>query len=242
MKLWHGLAIASGLATVGILAFGRRKVAPDDGGEDDEAGGDEMPSSSTKPMAVGEATDPSVAPLLAALQAEFDMAGIQRFTSFDLVVMSKAPLTDGPDPGADKLRPVAIPPKAMWGPMVAAAKVVDDVAVSQLADVSLRFTGYRPVDYNKAVGGAPNSAHIRGTAIDVWLGKDLLASKDSKAIKAARERLKMAYARRYVAGGKIGFGVYTNDIHFDVDDKSGRRTWGDASTWVAKAKKSPGVS
>jgi hypothetical protein len=238
-----GLAIA-GVAGLGgiVWASSRRVDGEPDHGEDDEGGSDMPTTSPSKPMAVGEATDPKVAPLLAALQAEFDMAGIRRVKAFDMVVMSKAPLTDGPDPDSDKSRPVAIPPKSMWAPMVKAVKVVDDVATSELADVDLRFTGYRAVDYNKAVGGAKNSAHIRGTAVDVWLGKPLLASKDSKAIKAARERLKLAFAKRYIAGGKIGFGVYTNDIHFDVDDQSGRRTWGDASAWVAKAKKLPGVS
>lgn len=186
-------------------------------------------------IVVGEATDPRVAPLLAALQARFDGAGIKRVKAFDLVLMSKAPLTDGPDEDDRKTRPVAIPPTSFWDGMVAAAKVVDEVASNELADVQLRFTGYRPADYNAAVGGADDSAHVRGTAVDVWLGSDVLRSS-SAAIKEARRRLKLAFAKRYLAGGKIGFGVYTNDLHFDVDDKSGRRTWGSAQEWIGRVR------
>lgn len=251
----RGILIAA-IATVGgilgaAMIGGRKKNESDSDFEhsEDDEGNDDMPTAPTgqlKPIAVGEATDPNVAPLLASIQAKMDLAGIRRIKAFDMLVMTKAPLTDGPDPDTDKTRPVAIPDPVLWDDMIAAWKVVDDVATSpDLIDIPLRFTGYRAPDYNKAVGGAKDSAHIRGTAVDVWLGNALLASKDSAKIGAARTALRMAYARRFVRGGHIfGFGVYTNDIHMDVDDPKRKvnGTWENAQTWIAKAKKSPGIS
>jgi hypothetical protein len=200
----------------------------------------------TKPI-VGEATDPKVAPELAELQKQFDDAGITRFTARDACVMSKAPLTDGPDPDRDKTRPIAIPPRALWPGFVASAKEVNDVLEADLADIPVRVTGYRPRDYNEAVGGAADSAHVRATGFDVWVSREVILAyyaaktddeKDDalEVLKEHRRRIKLAFARRFIRGGKMGFGVYTDDIHADFNDKSGRRTWGDAKEWIAKAR------
>lgn len=201
----------------------------------------------SKPIAVGEATDAAVLTLLADLQARFEAAGISRFTAFDSTVMPRAPLTDGPDPDRDKTRPVAIPPRELWDGLVAAARVVDEVLVRELADVPVRVTGYRAPSYNAAVGGAADSAHVRATAFDVWVSRPVIvayyqAPTDEKRAAALdvlrdhRSRIKLAFARRFLAGGPIGFGVYSDDIHFDVNDDSGRRTWGDAKAWLKKAR------
>lgn len=206
-----------------------------------------MTTRPTNPIVVGEATDPAVATYLAELQSMFDAAGITRITAFDATVMTKAPLTDGPDPDRDKTRPIAIPPRHLWVGMVAAAKTVDEVLVRDLADVPVRVTGYRAPSYNAAVDGAPDSSHVRATAFDVWVSRSVIlayynAKTDAEQDAASdvlvehRRRIKLAFARRYLAGGVLGFGVYTNDIHLDVGDKSGRRTWGDAKAWIAKAK------
>jgi hypothetical protein len=200
-----------------------------------------------KHLAAGEATDPAVAPLLTELQQQFDAAGITRITAFDACVMTKAPLTDGPDPDRDKTRPIAIPPRHLWAGFVASAKEVDTVLVEELADIEVRVTGYRPADYNKAVGGAGDSSHVRATAFDVWVSRAVIlayynadtdAEQDAAAavLQEHRRRIKLAFARRFIAGGKVGFGVYTNDIHVDFNDLRGRRTWGDATEWAKKAR------
>lgn len=222
---------------------------------DDETEGNEpMVDKKTrlKAIAVGERTDPNVAPLLAELQAKFNARGIHRMTAADVLTMSKAPLTDGPDPDNDKSRPVAIPDRQLWDGLVEICAIVQAVVDAELGDIPLRFAGYREGygsdgkgkgSYNAAVGGAPNSAHIRANAIDVWLGKQFLASAKAAEIKKARERLRMAFARYKVrhADAPLGFGVYTNDIHIDVDHKN-RANWERAGEYVAKAKKELAIS
>jgi hypothetical protein len=210
-----------------------------------------------KHLAAGEATDPAVAPLLAELQKRFDKAHITRFTARDACVMSKAPLTDGPDEDDDKTRPIAIPPREYWDGFVHAAKEVDTVLVEDLADIPVRISGYRPPDYNAAVGGAPDSSHLRADAFDVWVTKKVIdtyivaeraykanptpetkqARNEARAVLTEhRRRIKLAFAAYYNRGGKVGFGVYLNDIHVDINDKEGRRTWGAAREWAKKAR------
>lgn len=222
------------------------KNAPDDN-DPGEKGDTDVPTplkgDPSKPIIVGEATDPSVAPWIALMEAEFTTNGIDldRVPIFPLIVMTKAPLTDGPDPDADKTRPVSIPPQEMWGGLAIVASIVANVLEEDLADVPVRLTGYRPRDYNAAVGGAPSSRHIYGDAIDVWLAGSLIA-KGGTAVKVARERLRMAFARRIVRMSKtsglgFGFGVYTNDIHLDVGRKPGSIvTWEQGGEYIAKAK------
>jgi hypothetical protein len=191
-------------------------------------------STARKHLAAGEATDPTVAPLLAELQQRFTDIGITRFTARDACVMSKAPLTDGPDEDVDKSRPIAIPPREYWDGFVHAAKEVDTVLVEDLADIPVRISGYRPPDYNAAVGGAPDSSHLRADAFDVWVTKAVI---DAYIVaERAYKANPTPFARRFIAGGKVGFGVYTNDIHVDFNDLRGRRTWGDATEWAKKAR------
>jgi hypothetical protein len=204
---------------------------------------------SAKPI-VGERTEARVETELAELADQLDVAGVKRITAVDLVVMSKAPVTDGPDPDNDRTRPLAIPPRVLWPALIRTALVVDEVVRGPtLESVDLRFTGYRPADYNKAVGGT-GTAHVWACAIDVWVGNRLLGAyhaapvgkardKVADAIEDAREKLKLAFAARYLVDPRrrMGFGVYTNDIHFDVEHTHAdqlRRTWGDAQTYLRK--------
>lgn len=254
MKPWM-IGAAAALGVVGVVvALARRRGVPDHGNPSPEPEEPDAPMSNPKDqplkaVVVGEATDPAVAPMLAQIQQKLNAAGVTVMSAFDLTVMTKAPLVDGPDPDTDKTRPVAIPDPSLWPGLVAIASTVDRVVKAELADVPLRFTGYREGygdpsrwakdgvgagSYNRAVGGAKNSAHIRADAIDVWLGYSVL-KQDAATIKRARERLRLAFAKEVInnPGSPYGFGVYTNDIHFDID---GRRTWGDASTWIKKAR------
>jgi hypothetical protein len=206
-----------------------------------------------KPIVVGEASDPNVAPYLASLATTFINHGvnIQRVSPFALTVMTKAPLTDGPDPGSDKSRPVAIPPTEMWEGLATVAGIVSQV-ISQIVingeHLVWRVTGYRPKDYNAAVGGAPKSRHIYGDAIDVWLPTSLIANGSATQKTEARERLRMAFARYIVAhqntsGLGFGFGVYTNDIHIDIGRKKGTIvTWEQGAKYINKARAELGVA
>lgn len=71
-------------------------------------------------------------------------------------------------------------------------------------------SGYRDPARNKKAGGAKNSAHMRHNAVDV----------DTGAL-SHEERLKLI--RIASANGIGGIGVYTNNLHFDIEN---RRAWG----------------
>lgn len=233
MSSRQSLLIGGALVAVAAIVLTRKKTTSTTDSEDDSGGS--MPKNKTylKPVIVGEATDPLVAPYMALLQSRFIVADIHpALHVFDLVVMTKAPLTDGPDPDNDKTRPVAIPPLAYWDNFVNVAKLHTDVIRTEQLDTSkMRFTGYRAEDYNKAVGGAPNSAHLWAGAIDAW----------AKPGSNYAEKIKMGYARYFVKNKKrpIGFGAYSTDIHFDL---AGRRTWEHGHEYELKAKEELNIS
>ncbi len=237
-----GAAVAVPLAFVAL----RRKVQPEPDGDDSippgpedldpasppdndpgEIGGDVPASTVGKPIIVGPPSSALVAPYLALLGAELLGAGtdIQLITPIALTVMSKAPKQQGE-------RPVAIPPQDLWAGLARVAGIISEIAHQGMMDVPSRFTGYRPKDYNAAVGGAPKSRHIYGDAIDWWL---------TSPNATDRERLRMAVAR-YIVRHKnsvfgFGFGVYTNDIHLDVGRKAGQVvTWEQGKKYIDKAK------
>jgi LysM repeat protein len=75
--------------------------------------------------------------------------------------------------------------------------------------------GYRDQSLNRKAGGARNSAHIYGKALDIYL--------DS----SSRESIKklIVLATKY---NVLGIGVYSDarTLHIDIDDNKGRRVWG----------------
>ncbi len=84
-------------------------------------------------------------------------------------------------------------------------------------------SGVRCVDHNRDVGGAPDSAHPRCTAVDPSDpgGEDLLD------LIAAIVVVQVARKARGAKGGGFGMGVKNGVrcIHADVDEKHGWRAW-----------------
>ena len=84
--------------------------------------------------------------------------------------------------------------------------------------------GWRPKDYNDAVNGAPNSAHLRAAAIDAEIPSDY-------ATADARRRLLVEGAKMWLSNPQelAGLGIYSGSrIHLDVfhPGGQGRRSWG----------------
>lgn len=93
--------------------------------------------------------------------------------------------------------------------------------------------GYRDPQTNMKAGGARNSAHVYGKALDIHL--------DSPS----RETIKklITFATKY---GVLGIGVYSDAmiLHIDIDEKKGRRAWGSSygsnsiPSWASQEVKS----
>jgi len=79
-------------------------------------------------------------------------------------------------------------------------------------------SGYRDRDHNHAVGGATNSQHVHGNAVDM-------------SLKGLSEADKLALIDEVLANPKIGgVGYYDNDsIHFDIR-QGGKAAWGQDRT------------
>jgi soluble lytic murein transglycosylase-like protein len=93
------------------------------------------------------------------------------------------------------------------------SRVADAYASIGLDNVRVT-SGYRDADHNKAVGGAENSEHIHGNAMDIDVTNMKIADR-VELIKALS------------AAGVTGLGIGSNIIHADL---GGRRAWGYATS------------
>lgn len=185
------------------------KNEPDEVPEDKPGG--QYVGAALKPIAVGPSTDPKIAAYLKSLGIVMQQGGVNTswFSPAEVTVMPKTPG-----------RAIAIPPQEYWPRMVRTIVKVAQPLRQELG-VPFGLGGYRPPDYNKAVGGAPGSRHQWFEALD---------------IRAAghTEELKLAAARFFVnhPGEPIGLGIYSGNIH--VDYGYSRRTWEQAKKYIDK--------
>lgn len=227
-------------SVVGAALVGRSKGAPGPNpGDDDDEGGDSPGGSNTmfqnteKPIAVGEAGDSDVAPLLAELHQLWASKGIDPdiLTPEQFYAMPKAPKADGDDPGDEKGSILAIASRNTWGrTAVFVAEIVQPIfrdLIARGGDRSeFRLGGYRPADYNKAVSGAPASRHVDGDALDIIPTHEIKANTDLLLKTIA------SFVVRHPAA-PLGFGAYRSNGHIDM---GGRRHWS-GDTVAGKADK-----
>lgn len=77
------------------------------------------------------------------------------------------------------------------------------------------LSGYRTSDWNRHVGGAPASQHVRGRAIDIRC--------PGKSVEWLENRVR---TRIYTPGSVIhGLGIYPTFIHFDIRPGTRLATW-----------------
>jgi hypothetical protein len=96
--------------------------------------------------------------------------------------------------------------------------------------------GFRPPDYNEAVDGAKNSAHIRAAAFDAEVHPDYKSSSTTRQMHEESARLWLENPDELA-----GLGVYFGRVHLDVHhpDGLGRRSWPDGDrkdTVIASAR------
>lgn len=200
------------LAALALILFGKKPAK-------------ELPPMPTgtrfpKPMAVGPDSDPKIAALLAEMRSQWLNAGV------DLSVITPEAVTRmRKAPGS----PYAIPPREWWPRMLPTITEIF-MPIRQAMGVPLVVGGYRPPDYNEAVGGAEKSQHQAFSALDIKV------AKDHSTVERRRQLAELAGAI-YKNRGKdlrMGFGVYgyprPGNIH--VDTGWTRRTWADAEKYL----------
>lgn len=185
---------------------------------------DPKPTGEPEPIAVGQPGDPEIASLLDEMRTMFRDAGINtdQLSPYEVTVMPKTPN-----------KTVAIPPREFWPRMVQTlVNVVQPLRTRMGIPFMLR--GYRPPDYNAAVGGASNSRHIYFEGVDIYLvGPENTSQNRRKlALEAARIYLQAPSSLR------MGFGAYgkpsPSNIHVDTGWK--KRTWREAPYYIQQVK------
>lgn len=105
----------------------------------------------------------------------------------------------------------SLPPREMWQDLVPTLWVVDQLR--ELLDKPIVLTSiYRDEDYNRAVGGAPASYHLRNQAIDFQVRGARPATSFNKLV-----------AMRAAGTFRGGLGLYSTFVH--VDTRGRNATW-----------------
>lgn len=172
------------------------------------------PGEGTPPGAwiVGFPGDPEIDELLLEMEELFLDAGVPPigWTAEEITRMPKAPG-----------QPVAIPPPGMWPNMIPTLALY--VELREEMGVPLALRGYRPPDYNEAVGGEDRSLHQWFAALDVYptSGED-------------RDLLGWEAAELFVdSDEEVGLGIYgvpPGNIHIDTGWRS--RIWEDSEVYL----------
>lgn len=250
-----GLGIAAVVAIAGVAALALRGRKSTDNGKDDgfDPGGDGMFENNDKVMAVGEAGDPNVKPLLDQIRALWTKRGIDPaiITPEQFYVMTKATHKDGPDPDEEPGPILAIASDRTWDRTAdfvseVLQPVLEAIMARGVKRSQLRIGGFREGhgsdgkgkgSYNTVVGGAKKSRHVDGD------GADIIPTGGS----GVGHKIKLSIARFKVdhPTWPIGFGAYAGNGHVDIGgdrDWDGETVPGEADKYMALARKEAQVA
>ncbi len=150
---------------------------------------------------------------LARLQQFFTDEGIVFFSAKEMCTMRKTPN-----------RAIAIPPEKLW-PNIIPTLRLSDMLRAHMGHPLSTGNGYRHRAYNKAVGGARFSSHLKFRAHDM----DLPMSKRSRE---NQEKFYEAACELFIENGKqmrMGLGLYRpwrgTRLHIDTGRYWGRASW-----------------
>jgi len=110
----------------------------------------------------------------------------------------------------------SIPPESLWTNIIPAFVVLDAVRDIVQVPLSLLST-YRNPAYNAAIGGEPNSFHMRFMAID-FTSSELSARKLHRAVIDARGKIFTIGNSKFVFKGGVGLYPSSNFVHIDCRD------------------------
>ena len=216
-----GLIFAAlGVAVVAGLAAASRGSRKSEESKESQTGDDWYPG--------GGDTPPSDSSQLGRLALAFQQAGVVDFTPEEFLRLRKwGVIADMPPEYEPNLVNVAVQAQALRDRMGIPLVIMN---------------GYRSPEYNTAVGGAANSAHLRGGAIDIEVASPYATSTNDR--KLLVESAKLWLTR---TSSIAGLGIYTGGrSHLDVFHPGGvgRRSWGsgDLDGVVAQAKAELGQS
>jgi hypothetical protein len=174
------------------------------------------------PEIAGDPGDPALQSYLDALDRYLQFEGI------DLNVVNAVDLTTMPRAPGD---PVAIPPMDLWPNIIPTVKLY--LRLRDRLGLPMNVRGYRPPDYNDAVGGSDRSTHQWFSALDIRIDEGA-NTRDN------RYRMGIEAAKLYEDFGiplDMGFGIYGEDVanvvHIDTL-RNRPTTWEDARTWLQR--------
>lgn len=155
----------------------------------------------TRAIAVGNAHE--VSGYLEDMDKLLLNAGVTNFTARELFRLRKVTPAK-----------YAIPPLSLWANLVNVCKHVAEPLRARVGVPLLVVNGYRPTDYNEAVGGAPHSSHLKGYALDVTVG-DVDGDRDVDGEDKAILRAHAADLFVELDGQPIGVGFYLGRVHIE---------------------------
>lgn len=178
-----------------------------------------------EPIAVGPPEDTAISALLDEMRAAWDAQGVDTTISpREFTRLRKAPG-----------QPSAIPPRSSWADTGRFLAAVWNPLRRGLGQPINVVNGYRPADYNAAVGGAPKSLHVRGLALDL-----------KPTEPGAADRLALGAAALYLTRGqaiRMGLGIYglsSPSIHVDAFGRGAPQAgWAGAEAtteWLERAR------
>ena len=203
---------------LGILAAIALAAVASGGDDPEPDDGDYMPGDFLPPLYVSKRGDPELEALLTELDDYLRAEGVD--DTLSAAEVTKMHKTSGPS--------YAIPDRKYWPNMARTGREIWNPFRRHRGRPATVYNGYRPTDYNAAVGGASGSRHQDFAALDV----------------SADKRDKLFLGGIYAARAReldMGYGAYKGPrAHFDAGDGSHPRrptTWESGSYWVERARR-----
>lgn len=176
--------------------------------------------SPAEPVVVGSLSNPRVASAINAMRRQFEQAGIDT-RWIDPVEVTRLQQAPG--------QPLAIPPERYWPRMIQTLRM-GYMPLRRTWGRPIRIlSGYRPPDYNVAIGGESNSRHMWFEGID-------LAPADATA--EDKRQFALLLASFWIANRKrllMGLGIYGRQAPSGhIDTGYADRSWEDTEYWVER--------
>jgi len=216
-----------GAATLALIAVASRRSPRGSGSEGSEESGE---SKAGDDWSSGPAylTLPEDTSQLNRLAVAFQQAGVTNFIPEEFLTLRKwGVVAEMPEEYEDNIVKMAVQAQALRD------RVGLPIAV---------MNGYRSPEYNQAVQGVPNSAHLRGAAADLELPSVHATADQDRELQVDAAKLWLTRTNDIA-----GLGVYTGGrVHLDVFHPGGlgRRSWGsgDVDGVINQAKAELGQS